>query len=123
MGARAHVPLKCMGGTPMPRENHTTPLTIWCNADLPDAEREMLRSGLGSHRLIFSAKPVYNLDVAAGDPMLKQADVAFGQPDVQQIMSLPRLKWIQLTTAGYTRYDRDDLRAALRARGAILTNS
>ena len=34
-----------------------------------------------------------------------------------------RLRWTHLNTAGYARYDTDDVRTALRARGAILTNS
>jgi phosphoglycerate dehydrogenase-like enzyme len=38
-------------------------------------------------------------------------------------MSLQKLRWVHLTSAGYARYDRDDLRAALRARGTVLTNS
>jgi len=33
------------------------------------------------------------------------------------------LRWVHLTSAGYTRYDRDDVRRALQARGAVMTNS
>jgi phosphoglycerate dehydrogenase-like enzyme len=38
-------------------------------------------------------------------------------------MALDRLRWVHLTTAGYARYEREDLRRALRARGGTLTNS
>ena len=55
--------------------------------------------------------------------MLNDADIAVGQPDPMQVMNLPRLKWVHLTTAGYTRYDRDDIREAFRRRGAMMTNS
>ena len=99
------------------------PLTIWCNATFPPGALDELKRGLSSHRLILSARTTGNLAATGPDPDLERADVAFGQPDPQQLMSLPKLRWIHLTSAGYTRYDRDDLRAALRARGAILTNS
>ena len=102
----------------------TASLTIWCNAKFPPAAVEELKRGLGRHRLVFSSTPpTGNLAGSAPDPELEKADVAFGQPDPGQVIALPRLRWVHLTSAGYTRYDRDDLRAALKARGAALTNS
>jgi phosphoglycerate dehydrogenase-like enzyme len=100
------------------------PLTVWCNSRFPEPAMALLREGLGKHRLVLagSQKPK-NLVGGAADPLLAEADVALGQPDPAQVMSSVRLKWVQLDSAGYTRYDRDDLRAALRARGGILTNS
>jgi phosphoglycerate dehydrogenase-like enzyme len=64
-------------------------------------------------------------NLAAGGPSvaLAEADIAFGQPDVRQIIESTRLKWIQLNSAGYTRYDRPDVIEALRRRGAILSNA
>jgi phosphoglycerate dehydrogenase-like enzyme len=100
-----------------------SPLTVWCNAKFPPGALDELKRGLAHHRLILSARTTGNLAAAGPDPELQEADVAFGQPDPAQVMSLPRLRWVHLTSAGYTRYDRDDLRAALRARGAALTNS
>src|SRR5205823_1544574 len=64
-----------------------------------------------------------NLAASAYDPAIEEADVAFGQPDPTAIMNAPRLRWAHLTSAGYDRYDRADLRSALAARGAVLTNS
>jgi phosphoglycerate dehydrogenase-like enzyme len=107
--------------TPAPRN-----LTIWCNARFtPNAMAELTdaieRSG---HRLTLSSTPpTSNLVSSTRDAELDRADVALGQPDPEQIMAVPRLKWVHLTSAGYTRYDRDDLRSSLRARGALLTNS
>jgi phosphoglycerate dehydrogenase-like enzyme len=57
------------------------------------------------------------------DPSLAGADIAFGQPDPGQLIDLPQLKWVHLNTAGYTPYDRQNLRDVLRARGIPLTNS
>jgi phosphoglycerate dehydrogenase-like enzyme len=98
--------------------------TIWCNASFTPSALELLKNGTKHHRLIFP-ETVQNSILSAGthDPLLDTADIAFGQPDATQICGVSRLKWIQLTTAGYTRYDRDEVRTALRARGAMLTNS
>ena len=82
-----------------------------------------LREGIAPHRLIVPADRTMNLVAGGPDPLLAQADVAFGQPDPQQIIRLHNLRWIHLTTAGYTRYDTEAVRKALKARGAMLTNS
>lgn len=89
-------------------------LTIWTNAGFSEAVRERLREGTAGHRLLQSS------DAPGG---LSEADIAFGQPDPEIVLSSARLRWVHLSSAGYTRYDRDDLRAALRGRGAALTNS
>src|SRR6185369_3292285 len=34
-----------------------------------------------------------------------------------------RLRWVELSTAGYTRYDCDNFRATMRGRGTVVTNS
>jgi phosphoglycerate dehydrogenase-like enzyme len=99
------------------------PLTIWSNAQLPPAVEAELIAGVGRNRLVFSQARAGILTSTGPDPLLAEADIAFGQPDPEQVLNLPRLKWIHLTTAGYTRYDRPDLRSALIARSAILTNS
>lgn len=83
-----------------------------------------LRDSVAGHRLIFPAGlQKSNLVAGGADPALVEANIAFGQPDPVQAMQLPRLRWVQLTSAGYTRYDRDDLRQAFAARGAVMTNS
>ncbi len=98
-------------------------MTIWCNADLSAEALAELRAGLGHHGLVIPAVRTGNLSSAGADPELETADIAFGQPDPQQVASLPGLRWVHLTSAGYTRYDNDVCRAALAARGAVMTNS
>lgn len=99
------------------------PLTIWCNALFPDDANEMLKVGVGSHRLIFSSERATNLGSSKGDPGMADADILFGQPDPDQVMELRNLKWVQITSAGYTRYDRPELWHALRERQVVFTNS
>jgi phosphoglycerate dehydrogenase-like enzyme len=49
--------------------------------------------------------------------------VAFGQPEVAQVRQCPRLRFVELSTAGYTRYDTPEFRAAMAARGVPVTKS
>jgi phosphoglycerate dehydrogenase-like enzyme len=99
------------------------PLTIFCNAELSPAGAALLLQGIGPHRLLVSVAVVTPVDRGVRDPLLAGADVAFGQPDVEQVLASPRLRWVQLSSAGYTAYDRADLRAAFGQRGAALTKS
>lgn len=54
---------------------------------------------------------------------MKEADIAFGQPDPEFALQCPKLRWVHLTTAGYTRYDGAAFRQAFGGRGSVLTNS
>ena len=52
-----------------------------------------------------------------------QAEIVFGQPNPAAIIQSERLRWLQLSSAGYARYDTEEIRTALRKRSAIMTNS
>jgi len=82
-----------------------------------------LQEGTAGHTLIFADDLGNNLASAEPNEALTGADIAFGQPNVDQVMALDGLKWIHLSSAGYTRYDREDFWEALRARGTIMTSS
>jgi phosphoglycerate dehydrogenase-like enzyme len=103
----------------------TARLTIFVNQKFPDADANaLLERSLAGHRVLFSRSvTTSNLAASAADPAIDDADVAFGQPDPAACAAAPKLKWLHLTSAGYDRYDRPDLRAALAARGAVVTNS
>ena len=100
------------------------PLVIWSNAQLSDGARARLVAGTRAHKLVF---PAAGLVAPSGggvvDPSLAEADVAFGQPEPAQLLALPRLRWVHLSSAGYNPYDRADVRGAFAARGARLTKS
>jgi phosphoglycerate dehydrogenase-like enzyme len=101
-----------------------TALTIWTNAQFAEAPRAQLVEGVKPHRLVFSTQlSASNLDKAAPDPALLEADIALGQPDPDSALEAKRLRWIHLTTAGYTRYDSAEFRGAFGGRGAQLSNS
>ncbi len=101
-------------------------LTIWSNHTLqPDAET-MLRSELEQrgHRLVQSSRSSRSVLLPGEpDPALSGADIAYGQPAPDDVMSTPSIRWVALSTAGYARYDRDDFRRALEARATPVTNA
>ena len=96
---------------------------IYCNAHLTADAIAELKAGISAHRLLISSQPSGNLGAGTVDPLLDQAEIAFGQPDAVQAMQLASLKWIQVTSAGYTRYDNAAFASAIRQRKGILTNS
>ena len=100
------------------------PLAIWTNTEFPLEPTGVFEAGVRPHALIRAVESSsLNLISAPPDEQLLEAEVAFGQPDVEQLFEAKRLKWVHLTTAGYTKYDRDDLRASFRQRGIVMTNS
>ena len=74
------------------------PLLIYTNAPLPAPARALLAAGLAPHTITDS---------------LSAADIAFGQPDAAGVMESARLRWVQVSSAGYTRYDTPEFRASL----------
>jgi phosphoglycerate dehydrogenase-like enzyme len=98
-------------------------LTVWTNAKFEEAAMARLRAGLKDYRLIQTRHASASvLDAGRDDSDLPAADIALGQPDPGQCLALPRLRWIELTSAGYTRYDTPEFRETLRARGTVFTN-
>ena len=99
-------------------------LTIWCNAKFNEAVTRQLTEGTRSHRLIFSSQASANvLTAGAADPELAKADSALGHPNATDCLNARKLRWVEVTTAGYTRYDTPEFREAFRARGAAFTNA
>ncbi len=100
------------------------PLTIWCNSTFNEAATLRLKEGLGECTLVVSPHSSASVLVAGrSDASMAEADVAFGQPDVADCLKYTRLRWVEVSTAGYTRYDTDAFREAFRARGSILTSA
>ena len=99
-------------------------MTIWCNAKFNESVTRLLVEGTRAHRLVFSAQSSSNvLKAGASDPALAMADVAFGQPSVSDCLEYAGVRWVEVTTAGYTRYDTPEFKEAFRARGSILTTA
>ena len=99
-------------------------LTIWTNGKFNPAATQLLHEGTRAHRLVTAATASTSV-LAAGepDPALATADIAFGQPDPADCLRQSRLKWVEVSTAGYTRYDTPEFLEGFRTRGAAFTNA
>lgn len=92
-------------------------LHIWCNYDFEQMLTRELRERASDHQLTL-----VNSSVAAPAASSAVPEILLGQPDVEYLLShTPR--WVEITSAGYAAYDRDDLRESFRERGAFLTNT
>lgn len=99
-------------------------LVIWTNVRLPDGAMAELREGVQGHRLVMAGeRTASSLTPVSPDAAMQECDVVFGQPDAELALASPRLRWIHVSAAGYTRYDGADFRTAWSGRGAVLTNS
>ena len=87
--------------------------TLWCNGGFDGPALELLQNGTAHYDLVLDGRA----------ESLAEADIAFGQPPESAVIASSRLQWVHISSAGYTRYDRDDVRDALQKRGAALTNS
>lgn len=101
-----------------------TPLKIFTDSPLDEATTRLLLDGAAPHEILFPKKRVTSV-LAAPEPdaSFALADIAFGQPDLASIQRSEKLKWLHLSTAGFTRYDTPEFRAMAAARGLIVTNS
>jgi phosphoglycerate dehydrogenase-like enzyme len=86
-------------------------LTIWTDVRVEGHAGEMLATGIGGH------------EVVRGDEGLLRAEVAFGQPPVEGMLASKMLRWVHISSAGYTTYDRAEVWAGLKQRGVAFTNS
>ena len=101
-------------------------LTVWANHELRPGARELFYDSLArlGCRLIQAEKSSRSvLTQGEPDPTLAEADIAYGQPAPDDVLRCPRLRWVALSTAGYTRYDTDAFRVAVRARSTVVTNT
>jgi len=99
------------------------PLVIWCNVPFGAttmARRQALMDAVEAHTLYLVDGTT---SAAVARSWLDEASIAFGQPPIDALLASSRIRWIELGSAGYEKYDRADLRAVLAARGAPLTNA
>jgi phosphoglycerate dehydrogenase-like enzyme len=104
-------------------ENQMTGLTIWANPFLTPSAEELLVRSTGSHELMIAQKTEHVLDVGSLDPRLLEAEIVVGQPDPEAIVQSEKLRWLHLSSAGYARYDTEEVRDAIKKRSATMTNS
>jgi phosphoglycerate dehydrogenase-like enzyme len=100
------------------------PYTIWTNGIFNEAANQLLEEGLRGHTLVRSQNASASvLHAGLPDPALATADIAFGQPDPADCLANPKLRWVEVSSAGYTRYDTPEFLGAFRARGRAFSNA
>lgn len=99
-------------------------MNIFCDLDLSPAAKTLLEAGVAPHQVIYPAIRAGSVLAQAGfDPAVQAAEVAFGQPAVASVLAAGQLRWLQVASAGYTRFDTPDFRAAAARTGLQVTNS
>jgi phosphoglycerate dehydrogenase-like enzyme len=73
------------------------------------------------HTYLF--EPEENGSSGESRNFLHQSDIVSGTPDADTLLTCENLRWIQINSAGYAAYDREDLKKKLIERQTILTNS
>lgn len=99
-----------------------TPLRIFSDLALDEAGDVLLEQGVAPHELVRADRMPSSVLAASGGA-LDGIDVAFGQPDAERVLASDTVRWVQVTSAGYTRYDTPEFRAAAAARGLVVSNS
>ncbi len=98
-------------------------LTIWTNGVFTPPATRLLHEGLRDHRLVVAQTATTSVLIPGQrDEGLFSADIAFGQPDVKDCLAHAGLRWVEVTSAGYTRYDTPDFLEAFRSRGSAFSN-
>jgi phosphoglycerate dehydrogenase-like enzyme len=101
-----------------------TELRIFNDTAFGEKTMAILRDGVAGHVLVAAQKPAASvLGKSEAGPEIESVEIAFGQPDVADVLRATKLRWLHLTSAGYTRYDTADFRAAMKHRGVVVTNS
>jgi phosphoglycerate dehydrogenase-like enzyme len=84
---------------------------IWTEFKWNRVSPELREATLAQHEFVTGAEN------------LKTADIIFGNPDPAALKSATELQWIQLTSAGHSQYDGDDVKVLFKERGITMTNS
>ena len=87
---------------------------------------ELLREGAAPHEIVLPQKPAASVLASPtyrDDPAFAAVDIAFGQANPTDVRRAEKLRWMQLSSAGYTRYDTPEFRSYAAARGLVVTNS
>ncbi len=99
-------------------------LKIFSDSPLDASITRLLVDGTAPHEVLFPRTAATSvLAQAEPDPAFPQADIAFGQPDLESIRRSDKLLWIHVSSAGFTRYDTPEFRALVAERGIMVSNS
>ncbi len=96
---------------------------VFVASSFPGEAQAELERGLAVFEVVRPARPPASNLVSydADEPI--DVEVVFGQPSPATVARSTRVRWVHLTSAGYTRYAEDDARAIFTSREVALTTS
>lgn len=99
-------------------------MTIWTNHRFDAADFDRFTREAAPHRVVVSqVTSKSNLVAGARDPAALDAEILYGQPNIQDVLESTKVQWVQLTTAGYTRFDDPKILGAMRDKGIAFCNA
>ena len=109
---------------PPPALSFMIDLKIFSNNQLSPEVLEILKEGVAPAEIVTPSRPGSSVLAAPEkDPAFVGVDIAFGQPDLESIYESETLRWVHISSAGFTRYDTAGFRSHAAGRGLIVTNS
>lgn len=94
-----------------------THFRIFANLTLTPAALRLLRDGTAGHELCIPGPH------DSGGTGVGAAHILFGQPDPLAIAAAPCVRWIQISSSGYTRYDTPEFRTQMARRNIAVCSS
>lgn len=99
-------------------------LRIWCNQSFEPSDLANFQKLVSPHDLIISPSAQKTvLAAGARDATSLDCDILLGQPHVDDVLESRRAKLVQLSSAGYTRFDRADFRNHCKAHDIAFCNA
>lgn len=99
-------------------------LTLWTNHRFEPADLDRFTREAAPHRVVVSqVTSKSNLVAGPRDPAALHAEILYGQPSVEDVLESTKVRWVQLTTAGYTRFDDPKILNAIRDKGIAFCNA
>jgi len=118
--------LQTVSTLPVAEPVKPTPMKLRIFADIAASEEamELLKNEVSDHELLLPENRTTSvLAQAEPDPQMLTADVIFGQPHPDFVSRAESLRWIQISSAGFTRYDTPEFRELVRGRNILVSNS
>ena len=112
-----------MSRAPVSESPEQTGFRIFLNNRLSQEATDALNRGIGPlDTLTAPAQKVSVLGVGSSYS-LEGVDIAFGQLDPDRVLESTTLRWVHVSSAGYTRFDTPEFRTAVKEKGIIISNS
>lgn len=100
------------------------PLKVYTDIKAPAELLAWLQAEIHPHHLLLPTTPGDSvLAEAPPDPQMQEADVLLGQPSLAGVCGALKARWLQVSSAGFTRYDTPEFRNLAADRNLLVTNS